>query len=111
MTVLSNGKAELTLAIRDSFAQNNSFVHGGVISYLADNCITLAVASIIGVCVTAEYKINYVRPAICEILPAKSKIISSGQRQAVCECRIYVISDGNQRLVAVAHGTIVKAEK
>ncbi|MEW6991516.1 PaaI family thioesterase [Colwelliaceae bacterium 6441] len=110
LTQLSQGYAELTLQNRDAFEQNYGFVHGGVISYLADNCLTFAGATKLGNCVTSEYKINYVMPSIGETLIAKSSVLSSTFRQAVCECKIYVVKNQQTLLVAVAQGTIVRIE-
>jgi len=110
LTEFEEGKAELSLVIRDELTQNFGFVHGGVLSYLADNCITFSAASVLGKCVTSEYKINYVRPAIGETLIARSTVLSSGKRQATCECKVYVLSDKSEKLVAVALGTIIKVE-
>ncbi|MGB2337542.1 MAG: PaaI family thioesterase, partial [Alcanivorax sp.] len=60
------GKAVLTLAVRDELKQQHGFVHGGVVSYLADNALTYAGGSVLGDSVTSEYKINYLRPALGE---------------------------------------------
>ena len=104
------GEAELSLIIRDELTQNFGFVHGGVLSYLADNCITFSAASVLGKCVTSEYKINYVRPAIGDRLVARSTVLSSGKRQATCECKVYALKDKSEKLVAVALGTISKVD-
>ncbi len=100
----------MSLVIRDELTQNFGFVHGGVLSYLADNCITFSAASVLGKCVTSEYKINYLRPAIGERLIARSTVLSSGKRQATCECKIYVLYENEEKLVAVALGTISKVD-
>jgi len=42
LTASGPDSAELTLAIQDHHKQQHGFVHGGVISYLADNAITFA---------------------------------------------------------------------
>ncbi|SFC94580.1 PaaI family thioesterase [Pseudoalteromonas denitrificans] len=110
ITSFEEGSAELTLVIRDDLKQNYGFVHGGVLSYLADNCITFAAASVLGQCVTSEYKINYVRPAIGNSLIAKARVLSAGKRQATCDCKVYVLTEKGEKLVAVALGTINKVE-
>ncbi len=107
---LSEGHAELLLQIKPEFKQNHGYVHGGVLSYLADNCLTFSAASVFGNCVTSEFKINYVRPAIGEFLVARATIISFGKRQAVCECKIHSVENGIEKLVAFSVGTIVKSE-
>lgn len=110
LTSFESGKAVLTLAVREELKQQHGFVHGGVVSYLADNALTYAGGSVLGNCVTSEFKINYVRPAIGEKLIARASVLSSGKKQAVCECKISVVSDKGEVMVAVALGTIVKVE-
>lgn len=107
---LSEGYAELSLKIREDFKQSYGFVHGGVVSYLADNCLTFAGATVLGNCVTSEFKINYVMPTIGDLLIAKSSVLAFALRQAVCECKVYVVRNQEPMLVAVAQGTIVKIE-
>jgi uncharacterized protein (TIGR00369 family) len=58
------GPAELRLPIRDEPKQQHGFLHGGVVSYAADNALTYAGGSVLGpAIVTSEFKINYLRPA------------------------------------------------
>lgn len=107
---LEKGSAELSLNITNDLKQGYGYVHGGVISYMADNCLTFAAATLLGHCVTSEFKINYVNPAIGNKLIAKSTLFSSSLRQAVCGCRVYATRGNEELLVAVAQGTIVKIE-
>jgi len=111
LSSFKEGFAEITLPVKENLKQQHGFVHGGVISYLADNCLTYAGGSVIGDCVTAEFKINYVRPAIGHTLIARSTVLSVGKRQAVCECKVYAVSDKGKVLIAVSQGTISKVEK
>ncbi|MGZ6391121.1 MAG: PaaI family thioesterase [Ktedonobacterales bacterium] len=109
LTVFSQGQVELVLPFKPEFAQQFGFVHGGVISYLADNAISFAGGSVLGPDVlTAEYKINYVKPARGECLIARASVIASSRRQAVCRCDILAQRDGQEYICAVAQGTIVK---
>ncbi|XOV79514.1 MAG: PaaI family thioesterase [Aestuariibacter sp.] len=110
LDTLSPGKAEMSLNIKYDYKQSYGFVHGGVISYMADNCLTFAGATYLGNCVTSEFKINYLFPAIGERLIATASVISHTWRQAVCECRLSVERQGQRSLVAAAQGTIVKVE-
>jgi uncharacterized protein (TIGR00369 family) len=107
---LELGAVVLTLAVRDDLKQQHGFVHGGVLSYLADNALTFAGGSILGNSVTSEFKINYVPPAIGEKLIARASVLSSGKKQAVCECKIFVVKGKTEVMVAVAQGTISKVD-
>ena len=109
LTVFEPGKAELSIALREELLQQHGFVHGGVISYAADNALTFAGGSVLGpAVVTAEYKINYLKPAQGERLVARARVVHAGQRQAVCRCEVFDVRAGEETLCAVAQGTIVK---
>ncbi|MDF3888254.1 PaaI family thioesterase, partial [Cupriavidus basilensis] len=58
--------------------------------------------------VTSEYKINYLRPAIGEMLIARAECLSRGRQQAVVRCDVFVLKDGEEKLCAVAQGTIAR---
>jgi uncharacterized protein (TIGR00369 family) len=104
---LESGRAVLALNVRPEFLQQNGFVHGGVISYLIDNALTFAGGSVLGVrVVTAEYKVNYLRPARGERLIAEATVESSGPRSAVCRCDVRALHGGKESRCAVGLGTI-----
>jgi len=108
LEIFEAGTAVLTLVVRDELKQQHGFVHGGVISYLADNALTYAGGSVLGDSVTSEYKINYLRPAVGKKLVAKASVLSSGKNQAVCQCSVIAVGDDGEHTVAVAQGTINK---
>ena len=102
-------RAELRIPIKAELMQQHGFVHGGVISYAADNALTYAGGGVLGPgVVTSEFKINYVRPAKGELIVARAAVIHAGKNQAVCRCDVYVSSDGSESLCATAQGTIVR---
>lgn len=104
------GKAELVIPLRAELRQQHGFAHGGVVSYAADNAITFAGGSMLGDSLTAEYKINYLRPAVGDKLIARAEVTHSGKRQAVCRCDVYVVHNGENKLCATAQGTVIKVE-
>ncbi|WP_309678564.1 PaaI family thioesterase [Polaromonas sp.] len=104
---LAPGHCELQIPVTGSILQQNGFVHGGVVSYAADNALTYAGGSVLGFAVvTSEFKINYVRPAIGQRLIARAEAVYAGKTQAVCRCDVFVQLDGEEKLCAVAQGTI-----
>ena len=103
------GHVELTVKITPQLKQQHGFVHGGVISYAADNALTFVGGSVLGPgVVTSEYKINYLRPAIGSELIARATVVYSSKTQAVCRCDLYVVSEGKENLCAVSQGTIAR---
>lgn len=105
------GSAQLSLPVSPNLLQQDGFVHGGVLAYLADNALTYAGGSVLGKVLTSEFKINYVRPARdAERLVAIATVVGSGKSQAVCRCDIFLERGGERKLCAAAQGTIRKAE-
>jgi uncharacterized protein (TIGR00369 family) len=108
---VGDGVVVLALALRDDLKQQHGFAHGGVLSYLADNALTMAGAMGLGAPVlTSEFKINYVRPAIGTDLVARAHVTYAGRRQAVCRCDVFARVGEGEKLVATAQGTIVKVD-
>jgi len=103
------GSVELKVPLRAELQQQHGFVHGGVISYAADNALTYAGGSVLGPSVvTSEFKINYVRPAMGDYIVARATVIHTGKNQAVCRCDVYVSNSGAESLCATAQGTITR---
>lgn len=106
---LKPGHVVLALPMRAELTQQNGFAHGGVVSYLADNALTYAGGTAMRVpVVTSEFKINYVRPAVGERLVARAQAVAVSKTQAVCRCEVFAVSAGEEKLCALAQGTIVK---
>jgi len=109
LTGFAPGHVELAITITDQIKQQHGFVHGGVISYAADNALTFVGGSVLGpAVVTSEYKINYLKPAVGGRLIARATVVYSSKTQAVCRCDIFVETEGKENLCAVAQGTIAR---
>ncbi|MGX4667948.1 PaaI family thioesterase [Cerasibacillus sp. JNUCC 74] len=108
LTKFTAGEVVLEIPVKESLLQQNGFVHGGILSYAADNALTFVGGSVLGPHVlTSEYKINYLRPAIGEKLIAIGTVIYAGKRQAVCRCDVQVLRNEEKKICATAQGTIV----
>lgn len=99
---------ELQLPITSSLHQQNGFVHGGVVSYLADNAMGYAAgAKANNPVLTSEFKINFMRPAVGELLIARGEVLYAGKTQHVVQAKVYALKDGIEKLCAIAQGTII----
>lgn len=104
------GGAELKVPVKPELKQQHGFLHGGVVSYAADNALTYAGGSVLGaIVVTSEFKINYLRPAMGDCIVARASVIHAGKTQAVCRCDVFAVKDGKESLCATAQGTITHA--
>ena len=108
LTEFTSERTELRVSIRPEHLQQYGYVHGGAISYCADNAITFAGGiALKQAVVTSQFKINYVRPAMGEELIARAEPLHVGKRQAVCRCDVFSVNGSEEKLIAVAQGTIV----
>lgn len=104
---IDGSSIELELPIRDELKQHNGFVHGGVLAFLADMSLTFAGAlAFQGSVLTAEFKINFLRPGIGQRLIARASTVSVSKSQAVVRSDIYFNNDGTEKICATALGTI-----
>lgn len=107
IVAFSTTHTELRIPITDTLRQQHGFVHGGVLSYAADNALTFAGGAALGpAVVTSEFKINYLRPAMGQELVARSSVVHAGKSQAVCRCEVFSVSSEGEVLCAIAQGTI-----
>ncbi|MFI5714828.1 PaaI family thioesterase [Nocardia sp. NPDC051750] len=107
LAAFDTGSATLVVAIRPELAQQFGYVHGGVLSYLADNALTFAAGTVLGANVlTGGFSVTYLRPARGDRLRATATVTGSTRRQAVVNCTISAESDGSDPVVcALAQGT------
>lgn len=101
ITEFGHGAATLEIDIREELRQQHGFVHGGVLSYAADNTLTFAAATALGpAIVTGGFSIQYLRPAVGRTLRARAEVVQAGRRQAVCRCDLTVIGAEGRRACA-----------
>lgn len=110
LAALSDGTAKLVLPVQDRFKHQHGPVHGGVVSYLADNAMAFAAGSLLGErVVTARSEIDFRRPAQGEELRAMAEVVAVDGRKARCRCQVVSVADGEETLCATAAGIVVGA--
>lgn len=109
LTAFGDGAATLEIDNREELHQQNGFLHGGVLSYAADNALTFAAGAALGPHVlTGGFSVQYLRPAAGRTLRARAEVVHAGRRQAVVRCDLLTLAeDGTETLCAVAQGTVL----
>jgi uncharacterized protein (TIGR00369 family) len=104
-----DGKATIEIDIRDDLMQQNGYVHGGVLAYLADNTLTFAAGTALGpALLTAGFTIDYLRPAVGVTLRACAVVVQASRSRVTCRCDVYgVDAEGAETLCAAAQGTVI----
>ena len=105
-TVCEDGRSELELIVTDDMKQHMNIIHGAVLGFVADSACCWAAIPALGNVVTAEYKINFIKPAVGQKIIGKGQVIGSTSKTAVTRADIYVENEGRSKLVATAMATI-----
>jgi len=104
-----DGECETMLTIGSRHLQQDGFVHAGVQSTMADHTAGAAAGTLIGsgdIVLTAEFKINLLRPARGEQLLCRARVINPGRKLMVVESEVYCLADSTETLVSKLLGTM-----
>lgn len=104
-----DGHCETTLEIGSRHLQQDGFVHAGVLSTMADHTAGAAAGTLIKpgeIVLTAEFKMNLLRPARGERLICRARVIKPGRILMVAESEVYCLADAAETLVAKLLGTM-----
>jgi len=109
----AEGMATVEMTSREQMANQAGFLHGGLISTLADSAMGRSLRTIkpeVRRAASFDLKLSFIASArIGETLRATGKVVHVGRRTCVTECRV----EGDRgRLIATASGTfMVSREK
>lgn len=106
---LGDGYAELAFEIQAFHKQHHGTVHGGAIATLADHTGWYAVVSQLDAnytSVTIELKVNYLKPAVGDILRAEARVINRTKRTAFVTIEVFA----KDTLIAYASATFAIRE-
>lgn len=107
---VADGEVQIELPFSTQLSQQRGYVHAGAITSIVDSaCGYAALTKAPSGCdvVTAEFKINFVRPAIGERFLAIGKVQTSGKLLAVCTGEVRALSGNVWKVVAIMQATIV----
>jgi uncharacterized protein (TIGR00369 family) len=103
---LDYGKAVVEMTPTEDMANTAGFVHGGMISALADSAMGRSLRTIrpgVVRSMSFDLKLSFISAAkVGETLRATGQVVHAGRRTAVTECRV---EGPGHKLVATASGT------
>jgi uncharacterized protein (TIGR00369 family) len=108
---VSEGEVHIALPFSMSLSQQHGYVHAGAITSIVDSaCGYAARTKAPADCdvVTAEFKINFLRPAIGDRFLAIGKVQNAGKLLTVCtgEVRAFAGSASDFKVIALMQATI-----
>ena len=104
------GIFESRLKICSAHQQQDGFVHAGVIATMADHTAGYAAFTTVSDkyrILTIEFKINYFKPAVGELMVCRSKVINNGKKIKVSESEVFSVSHGHEKLISKAMVTLI----
>jgi len=108
---VKNGSVTVSCERAENLTQQQGFLHGGVITSLADvacGYAALTTAPEGYEVLSVECKINFMRPAIGRKFTAEGRVVKAGKTLAVTEA---MVTDEENAAVAVMVATMFLAEK
>lgn len=106
---VTDGEVHIALPFSTKLSQQLGYMHAGAITSVVDSaCGYAALTRAPQGCevVTAEFKINFLRPAIGERFLAVGKVQNAGKQLAVCTGEVLAYSGPSTKVVALMQATI-----
>jgi uncharacterized protein (TIGR00369 family) len=107
---VADGEVQIVLPFSEHLSQQHGYVHAGAITSIVDSaCGYAALTKAPPECevVTAEFKINFLRPAIGERFLAIGKVQSSGKFLTICTGEVRAFVGADFKVVGLMQATIV----
>jgi len=115
LSLLKPGIVEITLPYRADLAQQNGYVHAGIVTTIADSAAGYAAYSLMPAgaeVLSVEFKVNLLRPAQGKSFLARAEVIKPGRTLTVARADVFGVADSSDRaLVATMLATIICLQK
>lgn len=108
---VDDGEVHIALPFSRHLSQQHGFIHAGAITSIVDSaCGYAALTKAPADCevVSAEFKINFLRPAVGERFLAIGKVQNAGKTLTVCTGEVLAFAEGgsSSKVVALMQVTI-----
>jgi len=111
LSLVEPGVVEITLPSRADLAQQDGYVHAGVITTIADSACGYAAYSLMPAgsnVLSVEFKVNMLRPARGVTFIARAEVIKAGRTLTVVRADVFGIAENAEReLVATMLATML----
>lgn len=114
---VAEGEVHIGLAFAPALTQQHGYVHAGAVTSILDSACgyaALTVAPADCEVVTAEFKINLMRPAIGQRFVAVGRVQSAGRLLTVCTGEVRAFAGGEgaaYKVVALMQATIANVRR
>ena len=98
------------MPFRDDLTQQPGFVHGGIITTIADSACGYAAFTLMPEgteVLSVEFKVNLLRPAQGKEFIAAARVLKSGKTLMVVKCDVFADVSNESNMVATMLGTMI----
>ena len=110
LTQVAEGAVDITFDWAQGLTQQHGFIHAGMLSAALDSACGYAGLSVMpehaGV-LTIEFKINLLAPAKGQRFRCEGRVLKNGRTIVLAEGRAYAIDQGQDKLCATMHCTLM----
>ncbi|MEZ5449241.1 MAG: PaaI family thioesterase [Thiolinea sp.] len=113
LLAVEDGEVHIELPFSAHLSQQHGYVHAGAITSVVDSACGYAALTKAPPgyeVVTAEFKVNFTRPAIGERFLAIGKVQTSGKMLSVCTGEVRAFSSNGEKVIALMQATIVNVQ-
>lgn len=113
LLLAQEGEVQIAMPFSKHLSQQQGFIHAGAVTSIVDSaCGYAALTKAPAGCevVTAEFKINLLRPAIGDRFVAIGKVTNAGKMLTVCTGEVHAFTGETSKVVALMQATIVNVK-
>lgn len=111
LSLVEPGVVEITLPYRADLAQQDGYLHAGIVTTIADSACGYAAYSLMpagSAVLSVEFKVNLLRPAQGVTFVARAEVIKAGRTLTVVRADVFGIAgNGEKALAATMQGTMI----
>jgi uncharacterized protein (TIGR00369 family) len=107
---LEPGECDLVLPFAATVAQQNGFVHAGIVTTALDSACGMAAFSLMPAganVLTVEFKVNLLAPAVGERFACRARVVKPGRTITFCDAQAVALGAGGETLVATMTATMM----
>ncbi len=104
------GAVDIGLDWAAALTQQHGFLHAGMVSAALDSACGYAAFTLMAAeaeVLTIEFKINLLAPALGNRFRMEGRVLKPGRTITVAEGRAYALADGQEKLTATMHCTLM----
>ena len=109
LTSITPGTVEIQMPFRIDLTQHHGYLHAAVVTALMDNACGFAAMTVSPAgteMLTVEYKVNFLAPAMGQMLIARGSVKKKGKTFTICTGDAVMVRDGKEHSVAMMVATM-----